>query len=148
MTKGLTYSGEEHETALVKAFILPQRQGRYLEFLSKPKRRRDATREFAHFKHLDPRRIIEIFPRLQHTKNILNILRQKGAPDTCYCISESDDLDAKTLSLLDALREIVGRGTGTFRSCVPGRLAYFEDEEQRCIWSDSRLKFPRRFGRG
>jgi len=133
MTKELTYSREEHETALVKAFILPQRQGRYLEFLSTPKRRRDATGELAHCKHLDPKGIVQIFPRLQNPKDIEGILRQKGAPATFYCISESDDLDTKTLPLLDALKEIIGREIGTFLSCLPGRLAYFEDEEQRCI---------------
>jgi hypothetical protein len=133
MTKEATYSPEDHEKALVRAFILRQRQDRYLEFFAKPKRRRDITGELAHFKHLDPKSIVEIMPRFQHTKDILSILRQKGAPDTCYCISESYDLDAKTLPLLEALKEVVGRGIGTFLSCLPGSLAYFEDEDQRCI---------------
>jgi hypothetical protein len=81
MTKEITYSAEDHEKALLKAFILPQRQDR---------------------------------------------LRREGAPDACYCISESHDLDAKTLPLLEALREVVGRDMGTFLSGLPGRLAYFE----------------------
>lgn len=42
-----------HEEALIRAFFLPGRQERYLELLAKPKRRRDITGEFNHFKHLD-----------------------------------------------------------------------------------------------
>jgi hypothetical protein len=37
------------------------------------------------------------------------------------------------MPLADALRKIVGNGMGTFLSCVPGRLAYFEDEDGRWI---------------
>jgi hypothetical protein len=37
------------------------------------------------------------------------------------------------MDLKTALRETIGSQMGTFLSCVPGRLAYFEDEEERCI---------------
>jgi hypothetical protein len=68
-----------------------------------------------------------------HTADILETLRSKGAPEKCFAISEDDDLDGKELFLSDALKEIVGRGIGTFLSCIPGRLAYFEDEDGRFI---------------
>jgi hypothetical protein len=32
------------------------------------------------------------------------------------------------MELLAALKQIVGNGTGTVLSCIPGRLAYFEGE--------------------
>jgi hypothetical protein len=140
MIIGTAFSGEDHERALVKAFILPQRQERYLELLSNPKRRGDATREFDHFKHLDPRWIVEIAPRLQHTNDIFEILRGKGAPESCYGISDWEELDQKVLPLIEALKELVGAGMGAFLSCLPGRLAYFEDEEQRCILERATIK--------
>jgi hypothetical protein len=56
-----------------------------------------------------------------------DILRAMGAPDTCHVIGERDGED---VDLLRALREIVGYGTGTVLSSVPGRLAYFEGEIQ------------------
>ena len=43
-----------HKPQLILAFVLPQRQSRYLELLANPRRRRDLTRELSHFKHLDP----------------------------------------------------------------------------------------------
>jgi hypothetical protein len=32
-----------------------------------------------------------------------------------------------------ALKTTIGYGMGTIISCIPGKLAYFEDEEQRYI---------------
>jgi hypothetical protein len=122
----------EHEQKLISSFILPQRQSRYLELLEKPKRRKDITRSLGHFKHLDPRYIVPIAPREQHVPEILHLLKTKGAPENCYALSEDDELDGKEVFLADALKEIVGRGIGTFLSCIPGKLAYFEDED--CRW--------------
>lgn len=128
-----------HEEALIRAFFLPDRQQRYLEILAKPKRRRDITREFDHFKHLDPRRIVCIPPHKQHAADIFRILKEKGAPETCYGFSDWPEVDGKVLPLLDALEKVVGVGMGTFLSCIPGRLAFFEGEQMktRCI-----LEFP------
>jgi hypothetical protein len=123
----------EHEEALIRAFIIPQRQSRYLELLPNPRRRRDVTRELAHFKHVDTRFTVSIAPSQRGYAGILDILRSKGAPDTCYALSEDDELDGKELPLSELLKKIVGYGMGTFLSCLPGRLAYFEDEDERWI---------------
>lgn len=37
------------------------------------------------------------------------------------------------MNLDDALDEIVGRTFATFLCCVDGKLAYFENEDGRCI---------------
>jgi len=124
---------QEHEQKLVSSFIMPERRARYLELLEKPKRRKDVTRSLAHFKHLDMRYVVPITPREQNESDILRLLREKGAPENCYALSEDDELDGREVSLADALKEIVGRGFGTFLSCIPGKLAYFEDEEDRWI---------------
>ena len=34
------------------------------------------------------------------------------------------------MGLSEALAEVIGRGMGTFISCLPGKLAYFEGEER------------------
>jgi len=123
---------QEHERKLVTSFILPARQSRYLELFEKPKRREDITRSLAHFKHLDLRYAVQIAPREQHVPDILRLLQSKGAPENCYAVSEDSDLDGKEIALAKALKEVVGVGMGTFLSCIPGRLAYFEDED--CRW--------------
>jgi hypothetical protein len=123
----------EHERQLIRAFVLPQRQDRYLELLAKPKRRREITDALAHFKHLDMRYAVQIPGPQRRASGILELLKSKGAPETCYALSEDSELDGNEISLTDALTSIVGRGMGTFLSCIPGKLAYFEDEDQRWI---------------
>jgi hypothetical protein len=61
---------------------------------------------------------------------ILEMLQQRGAPEHCYVVSESDGLDARTLPLKEALGLIIGISTGTLVSCIPGRLGYFEGEDR------------------
>lgn len=124
---------EEHERLLIRSFIIKERQNRYIEFLSRPKRRKDLTKTIAHFKHLDLRFVVPIPPHQRHVSDFLKILKAKGAPKNCYVISESDEMDGKEMPLLTAFESVVGQGMGTFLSCLPGRLAYFEDEDQRWI---------------
>lgn len=124
---------ETHEALLLRAFLLLQRQERYLELLSKPHRRKDVTDQLAHFKHIDMRWVFALPKNAHDAARILLLLKAKGAPDTCYAISEEEDLDGKEVSLAEAWKTIFGRGIGTFLSCLPGRLAYVEDEEDRWI---------------
>ncbi len=49
-----------------------------------------------------------------------------GAPESCHFIG--GEHDGEDVELLSALKEVVGYGTGTVLSCVPGKLAYFEGE--------------------
>jgi len=101
---------------MICAFTLPQRQSRYLELLANPRRRHDLTRELSHFKHLDPNYALTLPPGRKRAIDICELLRSKGAPETCYAISEEDDLDGKELALRDALDTIVWRGIGTFHA--------------------------------
>jgi len=122
-----------HEEQLIKAFFLPDRRRRYLEFIGNPKRRGDLLRMLAHFPHLDPRYTKSLPTSQQSAAAIESLLRGKGAPDLCWVISEDDDLDGKHIEIGAVLKEILGRGIGTLISCLPGRLGYFEDEDGRFI---------------
>lgn len=122
-----------HEEALVKAFMDPRRQERYLEFVSKPKKRDKFLSELGHFKHLNPKYVVSIRPNESDRSGILKLLKGKGAGDRCWVLSENRTIDGHEVDLEDALEITLGRGMGTFLSCLPGRLAYFEDEDVRCI---------------
>jgi hypothetical protein len=121
------------EKALIRAFILPARQERYLEFLGTAKKRAKFIAQLAHFKHLDPRFAFAVSGNQRKPSELLKLLVGKGAPPKCWVISENTDLDGKQMELLSALRQTVGYGMGTFLCCVPGKLAYFEDEDGRYI---------------
>ncbi len=122
-----------HEEAVVKAFIIPVRQERYLEFLESPKKRTKFIAQLAHFKHLNPKFIVGIPGNQQNPSSLLKLLVGKGAGAKCWVISENSELDGQEMDLETALKETIGRQMGTFISCVPGRLAYFEDEDGRYI---------------
>ncbi len=109
-----------HEEAVVKAFILPVRQERYLEFLRSPKKRAKFIEQLAHFKHLNPKFIVGIPSNQRNSAGLLNLLRGKGASAKCWVISENSELDGKEIDLKTALKETIGRQMGTFISCIPG----------------------------
>jgi hypothetical protein len=121
------------EEQLVHAFFLPERRSRYSEFLSSPKRRSKFFAELAHFRGLDERYKRSIPPVKQTAEGITEVLRQTGATTTCLAISDHKEIDGIRLPLGEALATILGRTSGTFLSCKPGILAYFENEDGRWI---------------
>jgi len=110
------------------------RQERFIEFLASPKKRRKFTRELAHRKTrlFDPKYLRRIPPSQQNPESLFSLLLRLGAPTQCYVVSEGQ-FDGREVGLLEALNEVVGRGMGTILSCVPGKLAYFESEDERYI---------------
>lgn len=66
-------------------------------------------------------------------ENIALELQQRHSPPLVFAISENLELDQKVLPLVEALNHIVGRGMGTVLSCIPGRLAFVETEDERFI---------------
>jgi hypothetical protein len=119
----------EHLSELFTAFVLPQRQERYVRLLESRKGRAKLRASLAHLKDLDPRHARRIAANEHDPAAIARQLKARGAPTDCYLLSESTELDDKVLPLENALTMIVGRGLGTLLSCVPGRLAYYEGEE-------------------
>jgi hypothetical protein len=117
------------EEALIRAFVLKDRRERIVTALADPRRRRKVLDSFNHFQHLDPRYAKSIEPSAQTPDGIAAILKQRGSPETCYVISDNLNLDGKEIPLSTALEQVVGAGLGTFISCVPGVLGYFEGED-------------------
>jgi hypothetical protein len=122
-----------HEESIVRAFILPNRQERYLEFLTKPKRRAKFIAQLAHFRHLNPNFAFSIPGSQTNPSSLLKLLTAKGASSKCWVTSENSALDGREMDLEAALKETIGCQMGTFISSIPGRLAYFEDEDSRYI---------------
>ncbi len=122
-----------HEEALIKAFILRAGQERYLEFLRRQRRERNSSLNWRIFKRLDSRFAFSVVANQSKPPELLKLLVVKGAGLTCWVVSANSNLDAKEMDLMTALKETAGCGMGTFLSCVPGKLAYFEDEDGRYI---------------
>lgn len=122
---------EAHEAAFIGAFVAPSRRERLLYLATRTKKRQKFRAELAHFRSFDERYAFKIESRHQSPDEIYASLVAKGAPPDCYVLSEDPDLDGQCLRLDQVLSRVVGEGYGTFISCVPGRLGYYEGEEAK-----------------
>lgn len=122
-----------HEQSLVAAFVKRSKRERYREILSTPRLRHKFTSQLAHFADFDPRYRLSFESNKLFVDNIARELQKRRSPSSVFAISEDPRLDQKELPLVEALNEIVGRGMGTVLSCIPGRLAFVETEDERFI---------------
>jgi hypothetical protein len=119
-----------HEQEFVRAFIVKARQERCTFLLSDPSLRQKFRDALPHFKWLDERFAHAISPKVAHTAaELVGLLRSKGAGRTVWVISQKREIDGREMSLEDAMKQIWGAQQGTILSCVPGKLAFFKDEE-------------------
>jgi len=107
--------------------LRPKRQ----RFLSLLKGRTGPDRiadELAHFGWLDPE-YAHLLPHGQGFAGpVYELLRSKGAPAECYVVSTWQEYHNRTMPLAEAVEEIVGSMMPSIISCLPGKLAWFEDE--------------------
>jgi hypothetical protein len=129
----------EHEYQTIRSFVSRQKRARYLEFVANSRTRTKFTHVLAHFRDIDTRYKRPIPPSRQNPREIERILKLKGAFGFCHAITENPDLDGKDISLEEALEAIVGRGMGAILSCIPGRLAFMETEDERFILERERV---------
>jgi hypothetical protein len=117
-----------------------------LAFIANPKNRKKFTQELGHFRWFD-RRFVTPVPwkvdpslalwerHIRRHENTHRLLQSKGAGQTCWVISEATEMDGQESDLKSALENVIGRGMGTILSCIPGKLAYFEGEDERLLLS-------------
>lgn len=122
-----------HEQALVAAFAKRSKRDRYREILSNPRLRHKFTSRLPHFADFDPQYRVPIPSDKLFVGNITVELRRRHSPSIVFAISEDPALDQQEIPLVEALNQIVGRGMGTILSCLPGRLAFVETEDERFI---------------
>jgi len=122
-----------NEQALIGAFVKRNKRERYREILANPRLRQKFTRQLAHFADFDPRYRLPIPSNKLFVDNIARELQKRHSPAVVFAISEDPFLDQKDVPLVEALEQIVGRGMGTVLSCIPGRLAFVETEDERFI---------------
>ncbi|MFQ3546103.1 hypothetical protein Q7A53_18635 [Halobacillus rhizosphaerae] len=122
----------ELEEVIVKAFFSKRIQQRVLFELLSPKKRMDAMDRLCHnyLSTLQEEFMIEIPKPNSNPKEIEKLLKKQGSSNECYAISWNDSIDGKHLSLTSALEVAVGEGFPSIISCIPGKLAYFEAEQE------------------
>jgi len=122
-----------NEQAFIAAFVKRNKRERYREFLANPRLRHKFTSKLAHFADFDPKYRLPLASNKLFVDNIALELQKRHSPNVVFAISEDPTLDQKEVLLIDAVKQIVGRGMGTVLSCLPGRLAFVETEDERYI---------------
>ncbi len=122
-----------HDLSFIAAFVKRNKRDRYREFLSNPRLRHKFTSQLAHFADFDPEYRLPFASKKLFPGNIAVELQKRHSPDIVLAISEDPALDLKELPLLEALNQVVGSGMGAVISCLPGRLAFVETEDERFI---------------
>jgi len=122
-----------NEHALIAAFVKRSKRDRYRQILSKPRLRHKFTDQLAHFTDFDPKYRLRIPSNKLFVDNIAHELQKRHSPNIVFAMSEDPRLDQQELPLVEALKQVVGRGMGTVLSCIPGRLAFVETEDERFI---------------
>ena len=118
-----------HEELFARNFIVPEKRERYIALLKTKKGRIKIRFGLDHCKDLDKNYITQVPIKNQNADNIYHILRTKGASENCYVISSNSETDEQEVNLYDAVLKTIGKGCGTFISCIAGKLGYFEFEE-------------------
>jgi hypothetical protein len=126
-------SAFDWQVETIRAFVVKQKRDRYIDKISSDRKRKEFVAGLSHWNDFDPRFVVKITPSSQHPAGIESILRARGAPAMCQVISENSALDCKTVPIEHALKETVGYEMGTILCCIPGHLAYFENEDCRFI---------------
>lgn len=116
----------DHEAAFVKGFLASEKQARWAQFLSNPKRRKEILNQLNHNLPYIQTLGTEVPDKLDFPAELERLLKAKGAGPTCHVIVDGLKIDGRELSLADALNQVCMHEFGAVLSCIPGRLAYYK----------------------
>jgi len=119
----------DHELLLIKAFVIKERQQRYINLVTTAKGRKKFRSYISHFNDLNANYCIPLHSFQTHSQ-LYDRLRSEGSLDMIYIIAANSQYDMQSLSLLDATKQLFSSDISYFISCIPGKLAYYEGEEK------------------
>ena len=121
-----------HERGFL-TFLAEPGRGRMARLLQAGEKRRREVRSLLHNAiRLDPRYCTPLTGSDCFAEPLEGTLRGHGAPDDCYLIGGA--LDGREMPLSEALRAAQWGEDGTFLSCLPGRLGFFQYAAMRAAY--------------
>lgn len=123
---------KEIEETIVKAFFNKNKQQRVLFELFSPRKRGDALWRLNHNYSVILRKefMIPIPKSNLERQEIGRLLTEQGATDICYVMSINEAIDGKEMDLKTAIDRVFGYGLSSIISCINGKLAYFQAEQE------------------
>lgn len=121
------------EAAVIRRFVEPARQERFLGFVAQARTRPKFIRELHHLRFLRYALFERVPPATEHTF-IHQRLRAFPHLTTCYVISEDQRIDRHVLPAEEALREVMGADMGSLLVFGQAELVYAEAEGVNLRW--------------
>ena len=120
---------EHIEEEFIRSFVIKLKREHALFDLASPKKRDRFLGKLCHeyYEILDDRYIEKI--QTSFADDTHQLLKTHGAQENCYVLSFNEAVDGKELPLAEALSQVVGYGMPSIVICIPGKLAYFEAEQ-------------------
>lgn len=118
---------QQIESQIISAFLVDRKKERAKYELGNEKKRRFFIWDISVRNYYDEKYAQRILQSVSSHHTIYNLLKNNGAPDTCYVLCADKNFDGLTLPLDVALKHVVFNGPALI-SCIHGRLAYLEDE--------------------
>lgn len=121
----------EYEEKIVRTFFVKRLQARVMFELSCSQKRRDALGRLCHESEetLINKYMMEIPKPNSDYLEIVSLLKRYGADKLSYCISLNNNIDGKYLPITVTLENAVNFGLASLISCIPNKLAYFQEEQ-------------------
>lgn len=117
------------EESFITTFLVRYKQERARFALRKKDKRRAFFRNFK-VDFLIQEKTVQLDKHEISCRNdLIELLRSKGAPEQCYCMTFDSPYDGQEVSLIEAVEHLWGCGQ-LIISCIPGKLAYYEDEQE------------------
>jgi hypothetical protein len=130
MTAAEEALGAETDASRLLPFVIESRRTRWRDLLSTPKGRKKLLAKLWNGDDLDKTLMTQLKPAERSIPVLLTKLRSLGAPDNCHLISARSALDGRDLDLTSALQSVFELAPGTIISCIPGKLAYYENDDR------------------
>jgi hypothetical protein len=116
----------EHEFEFVMSFILREKRARYLQLLSKPKRRSKLLERLNHRLDIDYSFAIPF--RANAAPSITALVAQLGAGPTCHVTADACRYDGEEMAHDDAVMFAFLHQFGILLSFIPGKLVFYKPE--------------------
>jgi hypothetical protein len=115
---------------MILPFLREDRRSRWRELIPRPKGRKKLLASLWNGDDFDRTLMIQVNPSERTIQQLLLKLRSLGAPELSHLISARSALDGKDLDLISALKMVFNLAPGTIICCVPGKLAYYENDDR------------------
>jgi len=129
------------EIKVIKRVVVKEKQDRYIQFISKSKNRHKFIDDLPHFKDFNWT-LFEKIDGNAGTQIIATLKKNRIDNKLCYVISENKDIDTKTITSTEAIREIDGYRSGTILVFGEAEIIFYEGESMKESYL-SKLLFDR-----